>query len=1074
LNRLQQERDNIADIDLLTLGWIAARARARNAELWRKPLTLHNCGLAEGQESLVTLRLVAKWITYTDINREPAQVTEDVWPLLDQRSMDSRDPSAVRVLIRASAVTGRLMRYMDRADLDGAALAISPQMLTPLLRALWCCRPDWRNLPHEELRTPAEVANELAETAWQCGDSYRRLLCDIAKERFNDVLLQDQGKRVFDMLWDSGEHVFLRQAVEIKACEMVECLHETDVAERGGVIANLLHFSQRIQRPDLCNRLSARLRVARIGYLSSKEWVFKPLTQWFDLMRKARSSAWSNEGLQLLELDRICEQQGGENGFSDQLIASVAAAAMESGAGDFEALFGLLAARGVKNCLWTLAKAAQDGFGVCLQEEHLMNEETALARMALAISLGGWPADTALKTVCGLLTDNGMSHSLVEQPVWQKALRITVGMQGVPVPPHFGEASTVRQSEVGESRSAAAILHQILHPEGNSWLRLEEIANLARQAYAEGHPERASLVAKALDALEASTEPLSRSLEFYNSGLMAQFYKYLDEPELWRLLGLLTAITGDLRQKLNTDSNWAFMVAFSAVDRTCLARAERAGEGFSVATFHQLLAMHWKWHGIFAQPPSLIVGNPTTFWPDAVRRMLLSLTHTDSCETVYMAMCGLRFFAECFPGQIPAICREGLRDEEARDAVLPLAQMWATSHPREISPSLPLFEDHEAIGTLDERLDAWAVSALHSITTGKRPRGIKLPENDQVPQIGFPGDGPLFEGETMMDGLFRHNSFAKMANMRVKRAGLILGPMSHAYRHMALAVRSGAIEFPSINLPRPKKLAFHSSSPRHLHPSDSLAGDAIINQCAGVVWPPAEAAAVRLLIGLGVDPWIVSAPPNAWPDESSWPSEYDLEHGNAGISIGEFARNPQLNALLHGVDLDPSLLLLGAVLRIPTFRRDLRFELWLDAPEQSEDDFGLKPATRACRTLASWLAGYSFASSKRSGMSSVYFAGSLVNYPNSDLDVTPTDHWKKGWGWTPDASNPLRFKSNNGKTAAWFERWIGPNSSNRSVCRQPILSRWVARRDSFPTHENALERWSRRTEFSTNDLLNPE
>mgnify|MGYP001492419397 CR=1 FL=1 len=1074
LNRIEGERDNFDEFDALTLGWIAARARPRNAALWMQPLTSHNYGLAEGRASLTTLRLLAKWINYADVNREPGQVTEDLWLLLNQRSLETRNPAAIRILIRASSVMGRLMRYVDRADFSGAAIAVSAQMLTPLLRALWCCRPDWRNLPHEEVGTPAEVANELVEIAWRCGDSYRRLLCDLAKERFDQVLLQEQGGRVFEMLWECGEIDFLRSTVEMKARQIIEHLHEEEVTERGRMTANLLHFLRRLEMPDLCDQLSARLRGTRMGYLSSSEWVFKPLTQWFDLIRKTHSSAWSNEGMQLLELDWICERQGGENGFSDALVASIAAGAMESGAGAFEALFGFLAARGTKNCLWTLARAAQDGFGVCLQEANLMSEETALARIALAIALGGWPTDTAVKTVSGLLTESGLAQPFMGQPAWQKALRIAAAMQGLSLPPNVGEVPVEQQYESGEAQSAASILHQIQHPGESSWLRLRDIANLARQAHSEEPQERASLVARALDALEASTEPLSRSLEYYDSSLMAQFYTYLNEAELWRLLGLITAITGDLRQKLSNDSNWAFMVAFSAVDRTCIAHAEQEGKRFSRAALHQFLAMHWKWHGVSAQPPALTVGNPAASWPEAVRRMLLSLTHTDSCETVYMAMCGLRFFAECFPGQIPAICREGLQDAEAREAVLSLAQMWATSHPTEISPVLPLFEKHEAVGSLDERLDAWAVSALHGVSTGNEAHGIKLPEVNQVPQIGFPGDGPLFEGETTINGLSRHNSFARMANLRLKRAGRILGPMSRAFRHMALAVRGGGVEFPGMNLPRPKKLAFPSSSPRYSHPSDSLAGDAIIAQCSGNVWRPAKAAGIRLLIGLGLDPWIASAPPNAWPDEKSWPSDWDLERGDAGTGTGDFARNPQMNALLHGVDLDSSLLLLGAVLRIPTFRRDLRFDLWLDAPEQSEDDFGLKPATRACRTLASWLAGYSFASSKRSGMSSVYFAGSLVDYPNSDLDVTPTDHWIEAWGWIPDASNALRFKSNDGKTVAWFERWIGPNTSNRSLCRQPILSRWVARRDSFPMHENELERWIRRTDFSANDILNPE
>lgn len=1074
LNRMEACRKSLDPTHLLTLGWIAARAKPLNAVLWQQPLALPNYGLSEGQTTLTALRLVAKWITYGDVNREPAQVTEDLLPLLDQRGMESKNPMSMTILIRASAVLGRLMRYIDRGDFAGAEIALAPQTLASLLDALWCSEPDWRNLPHEEVRTPSEVGRELAETAWQCGNSYRRLLCELAKKKFARVMLWDEGKRVFDMLWECGEYEFLKQAIEAKVRQIVECLHEEDYSSRTGVIANLLHYTRHLQMPEWRERLTDRLRATRVGYLSSKEWVFQPLSQWFKFVRRSRPSTWRAEGIQLLALDRICDQQGGDNGFGDEVIAEVAAAAAECGPSDFEVLFGFLASREAKHCLWGLAKAARDGFEICLREEHLIGEEATLARIALAVALGRWPADTALKTVHELLTGHDVSRSLADKPAWQKALRIAAEMQGMTPPPKIDDAPDERRSEPRESRTADAILHQILYPEGDSWLRLEEIANLARQAHVEGRSDRASLVAKALDALDASSEPLSRCLEFHNSGLMSRLYQYLSESERWRLLGAITAITGDLRQKISPDSNWAFMVAFSAVDHACRAHAEKAGDGFGIAAFNQLLAMHWKWHGITAPVTHLTEDNRGAVWPDAVRRMLLSLTHTDACETVYMTMCGLRFFSESFPCQIPVICREGLHDTAASDAIFALAQMWATRHPREIAPVLPIFVEKETIGTLDDRLDAWVVSALHDITTGKAPRGMELPKIDALPQIGFPGDGPLFEGETMMDGLSRHNSFAKMENMRVRRAGVVLGPMAHAYRHMALAVKNGAIEFPPMNRPPPRKLTFDSYSPRQSHPSDRLAGDAIIDQCAGSVWSPAKAAAVRLLIGFGIDPWVASAVPNVWPDKDSWPSDWDLERGNDGDGTGGLARNPQLNALLHGVDLDPSLLLLGAVLRVPTFRRDLRFDLWLAAPNQPEDKFPSRPATRACRTFASWLGGYSFAASQPSGQSSVYFAGNLVNFPNSDLDVTPTDHWQTGWGWMPDASNALRFRSKRGEIVAWFERWIGPNSTSRSVCRQPMLSRWIARRDSFPANEDELQKWARRTDFTVATLSRPE
>jgi hypothetical protein len=166
LNRMEKSIDRLSLADRLALGWFAARAKPRNEEVWQKPSTAVNLGLAEGANSLSTLRLVAKWITYIDPIREPAQVTDDLLPLLDQRGMDSKDPAAVALLIRASAVLGRLLRYSDRNDQEGARIAVPPATLRPILEALWCTQPDWKNLPHDEVQTSREVGNEVVEIAW--------------------------------------------------------------------------------------------------------------------------------------------------------------------------------------------------------------------------------------------------------------------------------------------------------------------------------------------------------------------------------------------------------------------------------------------------------------------------------------------------------------------------------------------------------------------------------------------------------------------------------------------------------------------------------------------------------------------------------------------------------------------------------------------------------------------------------------------------------------------------------------------------------------------------------------------
>jgi hypothetical protein len=612
-------------------------------------------------------------------------------------------------------------------------------------------------------------------------------------------------------------------------------------------------------------------------------------------------------------------------------------------------------------------------------------------------------------------------------------------------------------------------LDDILNPGERSWINLRDIASLAAKAREENHPNRSVLVAAALDALECDGMALSRCIDFHDISVMSRLYENLSESERWRLLGAMTAVTGELRRQLSGEPNWAFMSAFSAVDLACRARAAGNSSDFAVAAFHQLLATHWSWHGV-APTPDVSVQSIPTRWPDAARRMLLSLLRSDACETVYMAMTGLRFFTECFPHQIASVCRDGLAQEHACDAILALAQLWATRKPESLEAALAEFASRESIGQLEDRLDAWAVSALHSAVT-KAPVGrFKLPDVAGPPQLAFPGDAQLFEDEAHMNGLIRHNSFAKMANTRLRRVGIALGSMERAFRYMTRAVRDGRVEFPSMMLPPPKILAFDSSTPRQRHKADEIVGEAIMAQCTGETWSPAKAAAVRLLLGFGMDPWIASATPNIWPDKESWPSDFDVERWiEAGAAkAGDVAL--RLTALLRGDDLDPAALLLGAILHIPTYRRDLQFDYWLAVPGVGKNE---QSKILTGRTLAGWFAGWSFAA-KSPYATSVHFVGTCINYPNSDLDITPTHHWESDWGWHMDPKNNLRFLRNGGDLAAWYERWVGPELSHRRVDRQPMLNRWVARRDSLPLQYNELRDWTRVLDMSSGLLASPE
>lgn len=1062
LNRLEDAAEKLAPIDRVYMGWHAARSKPENPTIWNHPLTLPDYGFNGGNVTLGTLCQIAQWITYSNPVREPAQIAEDLLPFLNQQHVQTKHHPAIRMLLRASAMIGRLLKCLDRGDITGASFLVLPASLTPLIKALWCKVLDTDSLPHEELSLARKIGALLAETLWKCGGEYAKILREHALHIFSDVMIWEEGERLFDMLLESGDQEYLVQAVSNKLQETISEFHEIEIESRSDTVAILVNLARRIDLDDMAKELSERFEKSPLGYNAHDEWIFKPLSYWFEFTRKAKPDSWRDEGMQMLMLDQICEKQGGDNIYSTDILADIGASALECGSNDFEALFDFLATQERKSTLGALRAATKSGLNCWLGGSQNVPEEAVIPTIAIAIALGQWPLESAMTTISEIVTAEGVDLEIRQEPIWQTALNIAAEMQDVAVEviPRERARDDFTQPPI-ESRSAEEILQNITQKqkEKSSWNSLSEFASLVEQASKENIPTRNGLILSALEILENS-DALTRWVEFHHQSLMERLYRGLSENERWRLLAALTAITGEgLREQMD-DNARAFMVAFSSVDLMCRARSESVDSRFATAAFHQLLETHWKWHGIKDSVPLLRFHPTPSSWNDAGRRMLLSLLQTDSCETMYMVMCGVRFFAEAFPEQIPSICNEGLSEEYSIAPILSLGELWATRHPNSLTPALSSFSEREAMDSLDGRLDAWLVSSLHSFAVGRSPKKFSIPIRAESVEMHFPGDESLLDIEPQQDGLMRYNSFSTMANNRLKRAGLVLGSMESAARHMAFKIRANDIELPPMTLAAPKKFAESGQYPRPNCIAEHIVGDAIQYQCAGEKWAPTKAAAVRMTLGYGMDPWIVSAVPNTWKDLDSWPDAFAVEDWyEAGANTSDEVSLKFLE-LLRGVDLDPSVILMGAALYFPTYKRDLLFQYWLEEPNRSN-----KPASRipSGRSFAGQLAGWSFASPSEDGATSVHFVGNLINYPNSELDITPTTPWITDWNWRPDKSYPLRFLTSSGEFAAKYERWIGTrSSSSRRVMRQPFLNRWIARRAALPSKLDEFREWTRR------------
>ena len=1072
LKRIKVGAMEIEAADRIIMGWYAARAGAASIDFWRQPLSLSKYGLSLAHVPLETLQVLAQWITYDDVTREFAQVAEDLLPLLDANNFRPTHQACVRQILRAYAVAGRILRYLDRREPESAKIMVPPAILEGVLSNLWCKSADLFSLPIDVRDARHEAGAMLAEIADECGDVYRHILRRIARFNFASVIFHDHGRQLFDMLRKWSDIEFLENAVIEASTELIDAIHIHDTGSRGENVANLAHFARELGLSDIVSRLENRFRRTPIGYSSHKEWVFEPLLRWFQILRHESPSVWKNYGIQLLQLDGICDSQHGDNTVSNEITSEIGAAAIICGPGDLGMLVEFLTQRQSRHVLFDLRQTVRGGLKVALCEGRGLNDVSTLPLLALSIALGRWPEESARDTVESLLGTDEVASEISNLPEWKRGICIAHDIQGISSKNHKVKSRGKPSTESIQVVKSEVLFKEMIEGGSSGYELLEKMAQLVELLKAEGSHERDEFVSRVLSMLESADGHLW-SIDYNRSKTIGRIYDNLSENERWRFMGGVLS-NGWVRGKTFDGSDWPYMVIFSVIDSFCRARAIKHGEQFGEAAFRQVLGTHWRWHSVSQEENSLSLAQVGRTWTEMVLDILFLLAQTDGCESLYMVISALRFFGEAHPEKIAVICLQGLRDDRVRPAIFALAEIWAVRNPASLRECIGEFEEYESVGTLIERLDAWVIGALYSIASGGLPRNFVLPEDSKTSTLALPRGQRLFDSGGEYNGLMHVVSSNGAINGRIDRLTRCLGSMDLASWHAKQLTSLQEMADVEVHTSPSVKLAWDCRTLRSFTQGNDILGKAVCFQCSGESWAPDKASSIRQMLGEGMDGWIASSCPNRWIGNLSWPSHTDIEQWYGRGAHWTDVVGVQVTSLLQGQDICPEYVVLGATLNLPTFLRDVECEFWLAAPNQrgllGDQDKSTAPSGRS---FAGLISNWGFCGGDLE-TSTVRFARPFVKYPNSELTVIPTENWSKLWNWRCSPTSPLKFCLPDGKVVAWYERWLDPERASYKVWRQPILNRWVALRSGFPQEYDGLKGWLPKLFKESRKLLRPE
>ncbi|MCP4591896.1 MAG: hypothetical protein GY842_14270, partial [bacterium] len=211
---------------------------------------------------------------------------------------DSRTRPNVAVLIRASAIAGRIWRTCasaPRRPLAGADATDAAQSLTTLLN------PDFTrpvSIPMDYMSIAGRIFRlMLAGLAADAG--FRPRLISIVKDHALSFPVGQTAEPTWRFLCNEDEHGILSQWWE-HWCGDHGRAWSLSLSERDSIVRTLADLARENGWIEQANAALRRLGWGRVGYSGHKDYSFDDTLAWFQRLAERDASAWRSLGMRLL------------------------------------------------------------------------------------------------------------------------------------------------------------------------------------------------------------------------------------------------------------------------------------------------------------------------------------------------------------------------------------------------------------------------------------------------------------------------------------------------------------------------------------------------------------------------------------------------------------------------------------------------------------------------------------------------------------------------------------------------------------------------------------------------------
>ena len=450
--------------------------------------------------------------------------------------------------LRTAAMVGLVERMVSKGDPEGAAALVPAPAIKSAIEFIWENR---HSIDFHEYSSQAlDLTFDLIRLCQEIGNAHGEMVLSLAISETERFPVDQKMHVLWEVLRRAGRRDRLHKWTEHWIGQDGAARSGLDYSEQAEIVGDLARLCRDEGWTELAETAEGRLRHRIIGYSSHKEYSFQEPLDWIGELFFIEPRAWPRAGLQLLEICRECDDQGGDNRLSSSIENEVTTAAFRCGPDSAYAFFNWIDPEVERYWLQTVRATLIAASRHVVDEGIVADHTDILAPWCCAVGLTRWFDRYQAQTVTAL-RDKILSGVNPEnrQHIADQMIGLTPGeylREEYDKDRHGAESTEEEASPVEHDGDVSPAVAVIAHKVDEGYEpNMMEIGRLAIRIAQDNPANRVDLIRRLFGLVDANREYMTGWDYWGRSHPLKELIPSLRENEIWDLMRAAVRSTGE-------------------------------------------------------------------------------------------------------------------------------------------------------------------------------------------------------------------------------------------------------------------------------------------------------------------------------------------------------------------------------------------------------------------------------------------------------------------------------------------------------------------------------------------------